>query len=131
MNGPEPYFGNPSVLMDVYTLDGQLREEAAQLPVPGTYKTWRKIEAPQWAGTAKLRPLDDPALDAALARLDKKRNKLGAKLEVEKVWLAVPFARKEEAKKLGARWSPADKAWWLPAGDATAIAKARQLGLVS
>ena len=70
-----PYFGNPSVLMDVYTLNGQLKDEAAQLPVPGTYKTWRKTEAPAWAATANLRPLDDPALDVALARLDKKRHK--------------------------------------------------------
>lgn len=130
MTGPAPYFGNPSVLMDVYTLGGQIKDEAAQLPVPGTYKTWRKIEAPAWTATAKLRPLDDPILDVALARLDQKRHKSGAKGEVEKVWLIVPFARKDEAKNLGARWSPIDKAWWLPAGHETALAKARKLGFV-
>ncbi len=42
----------------------------------------------------------------------------------------VPFERKEEAKKLGARWSPGDKAWWLPAGDEKAIAQAQKLGFV-
>ena len=131
MTGPAPYFGNPSVLMDVYTLNGQLKDEAAQLPVPGTYKTWRKTEAPAWAATAKLRPLDDPALDVALARLDKKRHKSGPKPEVKKVWLTVPFERKEAAKNLGARWSPTDKAWWLPAGNDTVIAKARKLGFVA
>jgi hypothetical protein len=64
---PGPYFGNPSVLVDVYSLDGQLKDQAAGLPVPGTYKTWRKIEPPDWARSANLRPLDDPELDAALA----------------------------------------------------------------
>ena len=68
MTKPGPYFGNPSVLMDVYTLEGQ--EEAAALPVAGTYKTWRKIDPPDWAQSADLRPLDDPRLDAALMRLD-------------------------------------------------------------
>jgi hypothetical protein len=116
--------------MDVYTLDGQLKDEAAQLPVPGTYKTWRKIDTPAWAATANLRPLDDPELDVVLTRLDKKRHKSGPKLEVEKVWLAVPYERKEEAKKLGARWSPTDKAWWLPSGNDAVIAKARKLGFV-
>lgn len=78
MTGPGPYFGNPSVLMDVYTLTGQLKEEAAQLSVPGTYKTWRQIEPPAWAKLAELRPLDDPSLDAALVRIDKKRHKSGS-----------------------------------------------------
>src|SRR5262249_17067603 len=32
-------------------------------------------EAPDWAGSANLRPLDDPRLDAALAQLDRKRYK--------------------------------------------------------
>jgi len=116
--------------MDVYTLDGQLKEELAQLPVPGTFKTWRKIEAPDWIATTNLRPLDDPALNTALAHLDKKRHKSKPKLEVDKVWLVVPFERKDEAKILGARWSPADKAWWLPADNSIAITKAQKLGFI-
>ena len=75
ITGPDPYYGNPSVLVDVYSLSGQLKEGPVQLPVPGTYKTWRQIEPPEWAYTANLRPLDDPILDTALARLDKKRGK--------------------------------------------------------
>jgi hypothetical protein len=98
-------------MMDVYTLDGQLKDGAAKLTGPGTYKTWRKIEAPAWSITAKLRTLDDPALDVALARLDKNRRKRSPSPEVQKVWLTVAFERKEEAKGLGARWSPVDKAW--------------------
>lgn len=135
--GPAPYYGNPSVLMDVYTLDGRLKDSAAQLPVPGTYKTWRKIDPPPWASAVALRPLDDPQLDAALARLDKKRHKSGAvggepKIgpPTELVFLKVAFARKDEAKRLGARWSPLDKKWWLPAENAAAIDEARDLGFL-
>jgi hypothetical protein len=75
MTKPGPYFGNPSVLMDVYSLEGQLKEEAAALPVAGTYLTWRKIDPPDWAKSADLRPLDDPRLDVALLRRDKKHHK--------------------------------------------------------
>lgn len=130
LTGPAPYFGNPSVLMDVYSLDGEFKDGPVRLPVPGTYKTWRQIEVPAWAATAELRALDDPALDAALARLDKKRHKDSPKDEVEKFLLAVPYERKEEAKELGARWSPGDKAWWLPADKEAAIEEARKLGFV-
>ena len=130
VTGPAPYFGNPSVLMDVYSLDGEFKDGPVQLPVPGTYKTWRQIDAPAWAATAELRALDDPALDAALAQIDKKRHKDSPKDEVEKFLLAVPYERKEEAKKLGARWSQGDKAWWLPTDKEAAIEEARKLGFV-
>lgn len=46
---PAPYFGNPPVVMDVYSLNGELKEGLAKVSVPGTYKTWRKIEPPAWA----------------------------------------------------------------------------------
>jgi hypothetical protein len=75
-----------------------------------------------------LRPLDDPALDAALATLDRKRHTSIPPPEVEKIWLAVSYDRKDEAKKIGARWSPADRSWWLPAANADAIDKAHTLG---
>jgi hypothetical protein len=115
----------------VYTLDGKLKDRAAQLPVPGTYKTWRQIDPPAWASVIALRPLDDPAVDAALARLDKKRHRGTSMPAVEKVWLTVPYERKDEAKKIGARWSPGDKAWWLSADNAVAINEARVLGFAS
>lgn len=48
--GPAPYFGNPIVLADVYDLEtGKLRDKDVKIPVPGTYKTWRRIDAPIWA----------------------------------------------------------------------------------
>ena len=135
ITGPDPYYGNPSVLVDVYSLSGQLKEGPVQLPVPGTYKTWRQIEPPEWAYTANLRPLDDPILDTALARLDKKRGKSGPETggssQDEKVSLTVPYSRKDEAKKLGARWSSAEKKWWLPASKTAAIAEAGKLGFIS
>jgi hypothetical protein len=87
MTEPGPYFGNPSVLMDVYSLQGELKEEAAALPVAGTYKTWRKIDPPDWAKSADLRSLDDPKLDEALLRLNRKRHK--AKPPPERIRLNV------------------------------------------
>jgi hypothetical protein len=46
--GPEPYFGNPEVRADLYSLSGELRQTNAVIPVPGTYKTWRQIPTPIW-----------------------------------------------------------------------------------
>jgi hypothetical protein len=73
MTKPGPYFGNPPVLMDVYSLAGELKEGLSQVRVPGTYKTWRRIPAPPWAEPFDLRPLDDPAISAALQALDRRR----------------------------------------------------------
>ncbi|AYG64192.1 DUF5710 domain-containing protein [Rhizobium jaguaris] len=134
---PAPYFGNPSVLMDVYSLSGELKDTLAPVPVAGTYKTWRRIDPPAWTDAGSLRPLDDPAIDEALAKLDKRRGKQpGGRFSyeppvgVERTMLKVPFARKEEAKAIGARWSLADKSWWLQAGNDAALAKARKLGFL-
>jgi len=68
-----PYFGNPPVVIDVYDLNGELRDQLAKMAVPGTYKTWRKIEPPDWAETARLRPLSDPAIEVAIWRYDRRR----------------------------------------------------------
>lgn len=129
--GPPPYFGNPSVLMDVYSLGGALKEAGVQLPVPGTFKTWRQIDAPNWALPDKLRPLDDPALDDAISRLDKRRHKLGLKLVADRTTLAVPFARKNEAKAIGAKWDASARTWWISADDAGARAKAIHQGFLN
>jgi len=123
-----PYFGNPSVLMDVYSLQGELKDEAAPLPVAGTYKTWRKIDPPDWATSADLRPLDDPKLDAALSKLDRKRGK--AKPPAERVRLRVPYEQKDVAKRLGARWDRTERVWWLSAENETAITEAKALGFL-
>ena len=68
-----PYFGNPPVVIDVYSLKGELKEPLAKMAVPGTYKTWRKIEPPAWAERTKLRLLSDPAIEAAIQRHDRRR----------------------------------------------------------
>jgi hypothetical protein len=121
--------------MDVYSLGGDLKEGLARLPVPGTYKTWRKIETPTWATPVNLRPLDDPAIDAALKHLDRRRD-AGSSLPSqsaegeERVRLSVPFSRKDEAKRIGARWSPTEKMWWLPRHDASALSRAQALGFL-
>ena len=33
---------------------------------------------------------------------------------MSKIFLAVPFERREEAKEMGAFWSPSDKLWFIP-----------------
>jgi hypothetical protein len=48
LKGPEPYYGNPEVRADIYTLDGTLHQANAIVQAPGTYKTWRQIETPSW-----------------------------------------------------------------------------------
>ena len=35
---------------------------------------------------------------------------------MERTYLTVPFARKDEAKALGARWDAACRKWYVPAG---------------
>jgi hypothetical protein len=70
---PAPYYGNPPVVMDVYNLKGEMREELAKMSVPGTYKTWRKIEAPEWSHAINLRSLSDPAIASVILRHDRRR----------------------------------------------------------
>ncbi|WP_342241184.1 DUF5710 domain-containing protein [Inquilinus sp. OTU3971] len=137
MTKPGPYFGNPSVLMDVYNLEGVLKEGLAPVPVPGTYKTWQRIPPPLWAGRTAMRQLDDPAIEQALQALDRRRDKAThANLQSEaddgreRVWLSVPFSRKDEAKRIGARWAPVEKRWWLSADDNDALSKAQTLGFL-
>src|SRR4029453_7005969 len=66
ITGPPPSYGNPTVLMDIYSLNGELSQAAATMPVPGTYKTWRQIDPPEWATEKSLFPLDHPGLDEVL-----------------------------------------------------------------
>lgn len=35
-------------------------------------------------------------------------------MAVERIWLDVPFAEKDEAKAAGARWDPAARRWYAP-----------------
>ncbi|OHT20064.1 DUF5710 domain-containing protein [Edaphosphingomonas haloaromaticamans] len=129
-NGPAPYFGNPPVLADIYTLDGRLQEELARLSAAGTYKTWRQIDPPTWASNAPLRSPDDAAVAATLARHD--RRQIGANVDqATRVELSVPYARKDEAKALGARWDAARKVWWIAADNRVALTKAIDGGLLN
>jgi hypothetical protein len=70
---PGPYFGNPPVVMDVYSIKGELKEALAKASVPGTYKTWRRIDPPAWVATERLRSLSDPAIEVAVQRHDRRR----------------------------------------------------------
>ena len=66
LEGKPPYFNNPKVIIDVYSLDGSLKGELSEMSAPGTYKTWRWIEAPEWADHIELRSLEDPKILTAL-----------------------------------------------------------------
>ncbi len=44
--GPAPYFCNPPVLAEIYTLDGRLKEELARLPTASTCKPGGKSTHP-------------------------------------------------------------------------------------
>lgn len=47
-----------------------------------------------------------------------------------RTYLNVPFAQKDEAKALGARWDAANKKWFVPAGrDMTLFAKWQAVSL--
>lgn len=126
--GPPPYYGNPPVIVDVYSLDGKLKDSLARLSVPGTYKTWRRIDPPEWAGSTRLRGLDDPAIAEALAKHDRRRKP--AAPVTERINLSVPFAQKEKAKAIGAKWDAAQRTWWIPI-DEPAIRKAIKLGFLT
>ncbi len=126
--GPPPYHGNPPVIVDVYSLDGKLKDPLARLPVPGTYKTWRRIDPPGWSDSIRLRALDDPAIAEALAKHDKRRKPSAA--GSERIDLSVPFAQKEKAKAIGAKWDPAQRTWWI-ASDEPTIRKAIELGFLT
>jgi len=128
--GPPPYFGNPPVVMDVYSKDGKLREELQQLSTAGTYKTWRLIDAPEWADAVSLRLLNDPAIAEAIAKLDRRHSRAPAVDEADKVFLKVSFEQKDKAKAIGAKWDPANKKWWIKTGDEMTLAKATKLGFV-
>ncbi len=130
ITGPGPYFGSPPVVMDVYSKDGKLREGLQRLSTAGTYKTWRLIDAPAWADTVHVRRLDDPAIEEAIAKFDRRRSRAPAVDETLKVFLNVSFEQKDKAKAIGAKWDPANKKWWIKAGDEKALTKAAKLGFV-
>ncbi|NTZ43193.1 hypothetical protein G7A66_08830 [Altererythrobacter sp. SALINAS58] len=128
LSGCPPYYGNPPVLADIYSLDGKLKEELARIPASGTYKTWRQIAPPDWAAHAIERNPDSSEIKAALGRHGHRQEQAGN--AAERVALSVPFARKDEAKELGARWDASQKVWWIADSEVRALQKASELGFL-
>ena len=126
--GPPPYYGNPPVIVDVYSLDSKLKDSLARLAVPGTYKTWRRIDRPEWSDSIRLRGLDDPAIAEALAKHDRRRKPPAA--VTKRIDLSVPFAQKEKAKAIGAKWDAAQRTWWITMDEPT-MRKAIKLGFLT
>ena len=127
--GPPPYFGNPTVLADVYSLTGQIKEGAVTLPAPGAYGNWNRIDPPAWATPDVLRPLDNPDVREALSQLEGKRQQAAAS-DGPRIGLKVPYARKDEAKILGARWDPVKRQWWVRADNPDQKQAAVRLGFL-
>ncbi|MXP29917.1 hypothetical protein GRI58_13975 [Porphyrobacter algicida] len=49
LTGFTTHYSNPTVRADFFDLGtGDLREANARLPAAGTYKTWRKLDPPDW-----------------------------------------------------------------------------------
>lgn len=65
----------------------------------------------QTADQPAPREFSDPPMPQAVTQPAKR---------AEPVWLSVPFNRKNEAKKLGARWDTDKKLWYVPPGEETA-----------
>lgn len=61
-----------------------------------------------------LAPAGSPPADAALGAPSGKAQ--AGKPTNAQVFLNVPFAEKDEAKRLGARWDAARKKWYVPNG---------------
>lgn len=135
LKGKPPYYGNPKVLADIFDLQtGDLKEAGAVIPVPGTYKTWRRIQPPSWSGEphdstiTEESPIPpqakDDGADAAIVRPS-----LPDPLSQGRLLLHVSYAQKDVAKGLGARWDSRRRAFWLPI-DSDNVEKARELGFL-
>jgi hypothetical protein len=142
MSGPHPFYGTPCVHGDVYDLaTGELKEERAQISCPGTY-SYHWIEPPPWVSSVDLPTLADrgPSNDVLrreAAREKARQRKTSAEAAERerigtspKVLLSVPYARKDEAKSLGAKWDPTERVWWLPADDGGRLRRAAELGFL-
>lgn len=46
--GLPPYYGNPIVCGDLYSMSGTPMQKKFEISVPGTFKTWRQIKVPDW-----------------------------------------------------------------------------------
>lgn len=98
------------------------------LSVPFAEREAVKAAGARWDGDAKrwyvpegkdpaafVQWADRPKPERAAAPAD--RVPAAAKPEpAKRIFLAVPFAEKDEAKALGAQWSKRDKSWWVPEG---------------
>lgn len=133
LEGRAPYYNNPQVLADVYDLTtGALREANAIVRCAGNY-TYEQVDPPVWAAALDLSPITDPGPtldvlqreDARRARQVRTAERLAA---TPKVFLNVPFERKDEVKALGAKWDPKSRGWWLPATNLAALKRANESG---
>lgn len=99
------------------------------LAVPYREKNQAKKLGAQWDRETKrwyVLQTSPEVMDKFAAWLPKEAQSMASSSEVaeKKVWLAVPFDEKEQAKRLGARWDGKAKSWYVPEG--TELGKVRR-----
>ncbi|MCO4322301.1 DUF5710 domain-containing protein [Aliidiomarina quisquiliarum] len=108
LTGKPPYYGNPKVIATVYDIHtGEVKDQDFVIDTAGTYKTWRWVQPPKWSGESDFDP------------------KKG------RILLNIPFSENKKASSMGARWSEALGAWWIPEDDASLLEKANKRGYLT
>lgn len=108
LTGKPPYYGNPKVIATVYDIHtGEVKDQDFVIDTAGTYKTWRWVQPPKWSGESDFDP------------------KKG------RILLNIPFSENKKASSMGARWSDALGAWWIPEDDASLLEKANKRGYLT
>jgi ribonuclease HI len=93
---------------------------ADRLAVKGAGGTLRVMVPPKVKRHGILKPPSEPALrrtqpDVQEGSGSEMMVRRPARSEQAKlVWLNVPYAQKDRAKALGARWNPGEKSWYVP-----------------
>jgi hypothetical protein len=86
------------------------------------------VSMPNAPAASSSRTRHPPASSGAKKRMPEPPRGTPVKGEVGRTNLKVPFADKDKAKALGAKWDPAQKSWYAPPG--TDLAPLRAAGFL-
>ena len=91
---------------------------------------WDRMERAWWLPVERETAIDEAKALGFLPEPAHGQLKGGVAALPERVQLNVPYEQRDAAKRLGARWDPAERVWWLSAEHETAINKAKALGFL-